>query len=314
MTSLRFPRRQYGQCAGRSRAFFAEAGFYSEAQTRPNQTDLKSRFLAGSGLRRANFRSLVDGQTWLDQVSILTEMTLLTVTSLFEGWADAIGDEEGLSRPNRDALQWPSHALYPRFNNVGAPLPGIREALQAGQSRVSNVMKECFYPAYKNNRQYSFSHIDQLLTCYRYWKEIRNAIAHAGGRATDRCIAEESRLSALTPASLGMSRVPRLAALTLDAPIPIELESVLGFGEVLQRIAVTVDAELSINERAETIMVRRWESMRRIYYDDPPITNAARREGRIRHWILRAGMPEPHQRATLDAFLTERYGSHLQVH
>jgi hypothetical protein len=293
---------------------FAEAGFYSEAQTKPKQADLKSRFLAGSGLHRANFRSLVDRQTWPDQVAILAEMTLLTITSLFEGWVDAIGNEAGLSRPNRDALQWPSHAVYPRFTNAGAALPGIGEALQAGQSGVSDVMKACFYPEYKNNRQYSLSHIDQLLACYRYWKEIRNAIAHAGGRATDRCIAEESRLSMLTPASLGMTRVPRLTALTLNAPIPIVLESVLGFGEVLQRIAVTVDAELSINESAEMIMIRRWESMRRIYYDDPPITNAARREARIRHWIRRAGMPEPQQRATLDTFLTERYGSHLQVH
>jgi hypothetical protein len=46
------------------KGFFAEAGFYQEPRTRPNQADLKARFLAGSGLQRANFRSLVDGQTW----------------------------------------------------------------------------------------------------------------------------------------------------------------------------------------------------------------------------------------------------------
>src|ERR1700722_14753077 len=82
------------------KGFFAESGFYSEAQTRPKQADLNSRFLAGSGLRRANFRSLVDGQTWPEQEVILAEMTLLTITSLFEGWTDAISDESGLSRAN----------------------------------------------------------------------------------------------------------------------------------------------------------------------------------------------------------------------
>lgn len=295
------------------KGFFAESGFYSETHTRPKQADLKSRFLAGSGLQRANFRSLVDGQTWPEQAVILAEMTLLTFTSLFEGWTDSISDEAGLSRTNRDALQWPSHAASPRFNNAGAALPGIDRALQAGQSSISNVMKQCFYLSYKADRQYSLNQIDQLLICYRYWKEIRNAIAHAGGRATDKCLAEESRLSALIPQALGMSRVPRLAPLTLNEPMPVILESVLGFGEILHRIVTTVDAELSVSQEAEAIMVRRWEEMPRGYYSDPPLTDAIRREARIRDWIVRAGMPEPHQRTVLAAFLTERYGSHLQV-
>jgi hypothetical protein len=174
-------------------------------------------------------------------------------------------------------------------------------------------MEQCFSPTYKSDPQYSLAHIDELMICYRYWKEIRNAVAHAGGRATDKCLAEEIRLSSLTHASLGMSRVPRLAPLVVNSPIPVDLESVLGFGEVLHRIAVTVDAEFSISEEAEAIMLRRWEAVRRAYYSDPPIVDAARRMGRIKHWLLRAGMPKPYEPETLDAFLTSRYGSHLQV-
>ncbi len=295
------------------KGFFAEAGFYSTTQTRPKQNDLKSRFLAGSGLRRANFRSLVDGQTWPEQLSILAVMTLLTSVSLFEGWTEAIGDEAGLSMANCDALQWPSYSKYPRHNNAGTAMPGIGEALRVGRSRTSAVMRDCFYPAYIRDRQYSLTHIDDLMICFRYWKEVRNALAHAGGRATSRLLVEQGRLSSLTSASLGMSRVPRLPTVMLNDPIPLELESILGAGEVLHRIVVTTDAELSVNERAEGIMIRRWEAMRRAYYQDPPLTNAVRREARIRDWMLRAGLPEPDSRATLDAFLTARYGSHLQV-
>jgi hypothetical protein len=295
------------------KGFFAEAGFYDGTRMRPKQADLKSRFLAGSGLRRANFRSLVDGQTWPEQASVLAEMTLLSITSLFEGWAETISDEVGLSRSNRDAIQWPSHSKYPRFNNVGSPTPGIGEALQAGRSPASNVMEQCFSPTYKSDSQYSLAPIDDLMICYRYWKEIRNAVAHAGGRATDRCLAEEIRLSSLTPSDLGMSRVPRLAPLVLNFPVPVDLESVLGFGEVLHRIAVTVDAEFSIGKAAEAIMLRRWEAVRRAYYSDPPIADPGRRMGRIKHWMLSAGMPRPHEPETLEAFLTSRYGSHLDV-
>jgi hypothetical protein len=254
------------------KGFFAEVGFYSAAETKPKQNDLKSRFLAGSGLRRANFRSLVDGQTWYDQLSILAEMTLLTIMSLFEGWTDAIGEEAVLSKSNREALQWPSQSRYPRYNNAGTAMRGIREALQAGRSRTSAVMEDCFYPAYSSDRQYSLTHIDELMICYRYWKEVRNALAHAGGRATSRVLVEQGRLFSLTAVALGMSRVPGLPLMALNDPIPIELESILGFGEVLQRIVVTTDAELSVNQEAEGIMIGRWEAMRRVYYQDPPLS------------------------------------------
>ena len=68
-------------------------------------------------------------------------MLLLTVVSLFEGWSDAIGTEVGLSKINREALQWPSHAKYPRYNKVGNAIPGITEALQAGLTSSSAIIK-----------------------------------------------------------------------------------------------------------------------------------------------------------------------------
>jgi hypothetical protein len=117
----------------------------------------------------------------------------------------------------------------------------------------------------------------------------------------------------MAPTAIGMGRVPRLQQLVLNDPIPTDLDSVLGFGEVLHRIVVTVDSELSLSERAEAIMVSRWESMRRGYYSDPPL-DQKRREDRIRDWMLRAGMPEPTAREELDRFLTDRYGIFLRVH
>src|SRR5208283_2486912 len=111
--------------------FFAEAGYYDTPSVRPKEVDLDARFLAGSGLNSANFRSLVDGQTWPEQSSILTEMLLLTIVSLFEGWTEAIGTEIGLSKQNQEALQWPSQVRYPRYNRAGSPMRGIGEVLHA---------------------------------------------------------------------------------------------------------------------------------------------------------------------------------------
>ena len=219
------------------KGFFAEAGYYESPQMKPSHSDLKARFLAGSGLTRANFRSLVDTQSWARQRRILAEMTLLTVTSLFEGWCDAIRDEARLTRAGGDAIQWPSHSSYPRFNSRGRPMLGIGDTLTQARAKISPVMTDCFYPTYATGRQYSLTHIDNLLICYRYWKEARNSVAHAGGRATAKLIAEDSRLTALTPASLGVSRVPRLGPVTIGDQIELELESVLGFGEILHRTA-----------------------------------------------------------------------------
>jgi hypothetical protein len=150
------------------KGFYAEAGYYEDHQRKPTQNDLKSRFLAGSGLNRANFRSLVDTQSWPGQRKILAEMALLTITALFEGWCDAIRDEARLTRAASDAIQWPSHSIYPRFNSRGRPMPTVADALAQGQARLSTVMQGSFYPVYAGAEQYSLPHIDNLLICYRY--------------------------------------------------------------------------------------------------------------------------------------------------
>ena len=298
------------------KGFFAEAGYYETPSVRPMESDLDARFLAGSGLHSANFRSLVDGQTWQEQSSILTEMLLLTIVSLFEGWTEAIGIEIGLSKQNRDALQWPSYAKYPRYNRAGNPVPGTGEALQAERSRSSVVMSTCFYPTCKSNRHYRLAQIDELMICYRYWKEIRNALAHTGGMATSRVVTEESNLASITPAAIGMSHVPRAQIRGLNQPVSIDLRTVNGFGEALYNIVATVDAELSQTEKAEKaekVMIEHWESLRRSHkYHSPPMA-APRREIRIQNWMIRAGLPTPVNLATLDTFLTERYGIDLRV-
>jgi hypothetical protein len=295
------------------KGFFAEAGFYDTPSIRPKESELRSRFLAGSGLNGANFRTLVDGQTWADQSSILAEMVLLAFISIFEGWSDALGDEVGITREQREALQWPSYSVYPRRNNFGAPRPGIDAAISAGRLNISAIMSTCFYPVYKNDRKYSLGQLDELMICYRYWKEVRNALAHSGGRATSRLMSEDGRLTPLSPSSMGVNRIPRINGLVLDEQVSVELYDVLGLGDVLHRIAVTVDAELSETDKAELIMLARLAFLRRgANYRDPPLS-PVRRQLRIRDWMIRAGMASPNDLPALDAFLTDRYGVLLRT-
>jgi hypothetical protein len=109
-----------------------------------------------------------------------------------------------------------------------------------------------------------------------------------------------------------MTRVPRLAPFSTADIVGVDIQSVLGFGEVLHRIVATVDAELSVSKEAEDIMVAKWEAMRRGYYSDPPLASP-RRERRIRDWMMRAGFPPPAMPDVLESFLTARYGTHLRV-
>ena len=66
-----------------------------------------------------------------------------------------------------------------------------------------------------------------------------------------------------------MVGIPRMTRAVLGEEIELELESVLGFGEVLHRIVVTIDAELSVTQAAEGIMLNRWQDVRRHRYSDP---------------------------------------------
>jgi hypothetical protein len=61
-----------------------------------------------------------------------------------------------------------------------------------------------------------------------------------------------------TPGNLNLQEVPKHVPLVVGQPVKISLRGVVGFGEVIIKLVATLDAELSICDKAENILVSKF--------------------------------------------------------
>ncbi len=71
-------------------------------------------------------------------------------------------------------------------------------------------MREEFTPRLRHQNRQTFraDELDELLADYRYFKELRNAEIHEGGRASERLVDAYNQISGLSPRAVGMKQVP----------------------------------------------------------------------------------------------------------
>ncbi|MDD5089006.1 MAG: hypothetical protein PHI18_09460, partial [bacterium] len=109
------------------------------------------------------------------------------------------------------------------------------------------------------NTKYSSAKLDNLMKCYRFFKELRNCSIHRGGIASMKCKeAFDAFQQVATTSDLGLQEVPRHHEVFYDQEIRVDLRGVVGFCDVIHRIMVTTDAELSRSLAAEHVFERRW--------------------------------------------------------
>ena len=100
-----------------------------------------------------------------------------------------------------------------------------------------------------------------MLTCYRFFKELRNCDMHRGGIADQRLMDAYTLFTTVsTPAGLGVAEVPAHIVPVLDAPARISLRGVVGFTGMLFKIIATLDAELSRSKLAEKPFIEKWKA------------------------------------------------------
>jgi len=258
---------------------------YLAAVPDASEEQLRARFThpTGSGSNFGNFHGFAK-QTAEQQQAQVAGMLLMNLTSLYEEWCKAIllsaTGSESFADKYEKGLQFPTNATK-----------GIRPTMARALQKPSAVAARAFSTALKKDRRYSLSHIDELLACFRYFKEIRNVIAHGGAQSAKRLTDAAAAYSVvLSGRGIGMPHAP--AAAVPSSTSPLQLRPVVGFGEVLLRIMVTVDAELAGAEGAEPELVTVWEAKfdkgRKMLPGD-----VSKRKLRILNNFKHAGLPDP---------------------
>lgn len=193
------------------------------------------------------YRSCIEF-SWEKQKEDFAKIILINLFAYHEAWIENILTEIGAnSRTNVKALQFPS---YPTK-------PGAIESLATLTTHLSGATTNAFYPVYSRNKKYNFSQLNNLLICYRYFKEVRNAIIHSGGLVDQKLLDIEAEYNSLNATDIGLKVKPIFEPMVMDEKIKLSIEDVCSFTDIILQIITTMDAELIKNVQAEAIFMSR---------------------------------------------------------
>lgn len=288
-------------------------------QVRPDADikTLEGRFAEGSHVRGANLKRSCLEHTWEQQQEAFAQVLLVNVFAVYEGWvAEVLSDLNAATKANESGLQFPSRRATPAIPAVPAtatsPAIAAKPAKPANAGAIgivsslttneSNTLKRSCYTTLKGSSRYDYAKLDNQLRCYRYFKELRNALIHASGTASQQTVDayDDFRLVATT-ADLGISEVPQHTQVAIGVKPNLSLRGVVGFSGMILRMITTIDAELSRSESAEVAFVRRWKKSQALIPTLPQ--DESKRHGRVSKLVVKAGFPKPLGIATLADFL-----------
>jgi hypothetical protein len=182
-------------------------------------------------------------------------MLLVNIVTVYEGWVRNV---------LRD-LQFNKKELAKSFvycDGATNGTDGIESVLAMAVAEESHVLKRCFYDPLRSHKMYALNHLEAMMACYRYFKELRNCSLHDGGLATVRLLEAYSNFAGVaTTERLGCYAVPKHQVPLLGKKTPIEIHGVAGLASIVLRIIVTLDAELSRSKRAEIVFARKWRTV-----------------------------------------------------
>ena len=270
-------------------------GFLEAAPLATNE-DLLARFVRGSGIQGAgNLRGDCVAKTWDEQQRLFAKFLLVDICALFESWITQVLRCLGLPGGNAEKyLQFPTTTTR-----------GIRKGVQAAiddiTSPESAMLRATFYDLLKSSPKNSLANLENLLHCYRFFKECRNCLAHNGGIADVRAVDAYTQFAA-TAAALDVTEVPAHEATLLAEQIRLHLRGVVGFSDIVLRIVSTLDAELSRSARSERHLKNQWLARNGRRYS-LKTTNAVAKSRQIQRLIGKLRLPKPTQTVALEKWL-----------
>jgi hypothetical protein len=209
---------------------------------------LVGRFIEGSGIRGANLKSACIDRSWQQQQERFAKFLLIEICALYEGWLEGVKGELTLASFDVKGFQFPS-------NNHG----GFSAALATASTRISVEMNNFNFPALARNKKYSAQKIEELLTCYWFFKECRNSLIHRGSLADSKVMNAYNSYHPLSKNSLGLSEKPAYATIhAVGDRIAPQLRGVVGLADVVLRIITTIDGQLSKCQDAENVLSSMW--------------------------------------------------------
>jgi hypothetical protein len=271
---------------------------FVEVSPKATHADLYARFVQGSSIHGVgNLRDACIDRSWDDQTRQFAKFLLVDICALYESWISQIlhclkCSDEKLNK----GLQFPTATV----KGVRA---GVCASLDALTCTESSVLRLTFYDLLASSPKNSLANLDNLLRCYRYFKECRNCLVHGSGLAGIKLVrAYNEFLSVATPAKLDVEEVPVHEGVVLGKPIKLHLRGVVGLSDIVLRMVSTIDAELSRSVAAEQYFISQWIALHGRRYTLKTNDSEARSR-QIRRLMGKLQLPKPKDTKALDVWL-----------
>jgi hypothetical protein len=183
---------------------------------------------------------------WSKHQDSYTSFILTQGAILFEDWTGKLAemtDTPG-KKVKAETFQFPSGSVSKNYINWAA--------LDAsGSLAVCDFLKDEIQPSLTSTHAANLKNLDAMLRWYRYFKELRNAVAHHGGTVSQRALDAYTEASATSLSSAGLKPDLLSASPTLGAKVSIPLSDAVLFLGLIQRLAFAFDAKYCQTTHAE---------------------------------------------------------------
>lgn len=210
--------------------------------------ELNKKFVNDEKFIRPNlYRSCIEFE-WDDQKEQFAKVVLINLFAYHESWIENLLSELGKNtKPRQKGLQFPSTGS----NN------GVQEILAELLADTSPALTNAFYSTYSSNKKFSLSKINNLLHCYRYFKECRNSLMHSGGFADQKLVDASNLYDSLSASDLNMKVKPEYVKFNLNDRVELKIQGVVGFTDIILQLITSIDAELLKMKKAEDVFIGR---------------------------------------------------------
>lgn len=230
---------------------------FKEAVPNSNEIQLAKRFAAGSGIERLNFNRAFFIHSWEKQQNYFAWIILNNAFSIYESWLEELDDTVFI--PQNVSFE-KKEFQFETTRNGSREISGIWHQIHTLTSNQSTMLKNAFYSQYINKNNNCQNELDNLMLCFRFFKESRNCYMHNSIIANQRLMDAYVKYSAVANiSSLCVDEVPKIYQPQLNKEIKVSLRGIVGFTAILIKIIRTCDTELLISSYSEYEFENTWK-------------------------------------------------------
>lgn len=194
-------------------------------------------------------------RSWEDHEQEFCKQILFEACTLYEGWCENVCEEVF---PNASSAQKSKELQFPTTISNNGVCRGLGAVVDAANAARSTLMFQEFFPTIRLSSHNCWSHINEHVTAYRFFKECRNSLIHSNGYVTSKvmdCRNDLASVQALNGITFDSEFF--IPVMQIGKKIEFAVSDIILFASVVRRIIFTLDAALSVSIRCENILERR---------------------------------------------------------